>query len=326
MAQVLDLSSLLPPQVMRPIPAAPAPAPTSPVAPAPAPVRALGRPASVSTPLTDATGAALPNFQPGMVAPQPQSDPNASPLHQMLSSLVTPADPNVQRVADLTTAPSAMDYFRNFVTGSDAGKAALDERARTSQIFAHPDVKNYLLNNPEAVASATADGTGMAGKFQTALQAAMAAQKDSHTYAHVNGTNFDKTPQAPDHVNAQAAILGEHPKNVLPFMEPHQFSDDEFVQATQGLNWKQAARIFGMQHYQTPQQQLIPQLVGHAHDLVQQAQAAYENAVAKKLPPADQKAASDALKQAQQERDGIISKLTEGAQSIFSNASTSGDQ
>ena len=282
----------------------------------PPPPNVTNLPAHPMTP-TPPAGYALPGFsldQPAQAAPV-VNDPNSTGLTNTMATnrAIYEQDAQKNQIANAYQPPGALDYARVFLTGHQADRTALDTQGKTAASLNTPEALAYRQAHPENEPVIAQDPDRYAAAFDQATAAAKLGHAQGiHTYQTPDGGT--KTVQAdnPAHLQAQSAILGEHPGNILPMMEPHQFTESEFRHAISGMTWNQAARIFGMQHYQTPQQQLIPAYVGGLHNDANAAEKAYNDAVAAGKPPAEQKTAKDNWEKLKTHRDSEIQKLING--------------
>ena len=105
----------------------------------------------------------------------------------------------------------------------------------------------------------------------------------------------------PDKIAATAAATGADPSHAAAMLEPHQYTHDEFVAATRNMPWGVAEKLWGMQHYLNPVQQLLPQHVQSLQNDITQASKEYEEATVPAVK-------AEALKQLNGRRD-VLNKL-----------------
>lgn len=231
--------------------------------------------ANAATPAPDTSG--LPAYDPraSTVATSPiQADPSASPLHKMLASIMAGAGPAAGLPTPgsetLTTPTSPEAKAGNFILGDDATTKAMADHDKVAQFYSSPDAQNYLAKHNEVLNAAHADPSGMAAALARVIALGKAAP-----VVTANGKPMDN----PAGVNKTAAETGLHQDIVHPFAEPHQYSEDEFVNALSGrLTWKHAAQLFGMQHYLTPQQQVPGDYLSLLHNQAGADETAYQTA------------------------------------------------
>jgi hypothetical protein len=316
-------------------------APASPVDPT------LVQPANsewMNPPQPQAVGPGLPSFALNMKPPPaaPVGDPTRSGLYNLLSgmsnNIADPAagevpgvpvnDPTTahqKNIQALTTAPGPLDYLGNFVAGDAKGKAALDAQGQTATtINNNPHMLAYLNANPGAAAQAVGNPKVIGG-LQDAFDAAVAASKTQHLYDSGDGRAFTKTmtPEQSMHVAAQAKITGEDPAAIHAVAHHGDFTDQEFEDATKNLSWDQMTKLVGLQHYLTPQQQLVPAYLGQLHSQSQAADKALADAQAANMAPAKLKELQAAAVKAKGDRDAVIQKLIEGQSVIYPNSAIS---
>ena len=87
-------------------------------------------------------------------------------------------------------------------------------------------------------------------------------------------------------VQQRAISAGVPYEQAHAFHEVHNYSEDEFKQATKGMTWGQATKLWGFQHYLPPQQQImVDALAGKSQD-VDKAQAMLQQLQANNAPKA----------------------------------------
>lgn len=254
-------------------------------------------------------------------APAQQDDPNKSQFANMLGQFAINGTPGklaaVQAQADTAAqAPTGWEYLKNFLTGNKATDAALAQRQSVANIVGHPVAQNIIANTPEIANLLKTDPVGTATKLQPLLDAAAGAPPAT-VNIHTPAGPVAKNVPDPAKLAALAQITGEHPDHVNPFVHHGDYTEDEFIAATQNLNWKQAARIFGAAQRLTPQQQVVNQYAGIVNENAQRAEAAYNEAVANKSP----KAALDKLdaerKAANNTARDFLRKIAEGSNFLY---------
>lgn len=299
MAAVYDLASML--------------------APAAATIRAFPSPTPVSSaPVSPVAATALPAFDPNAQPDAPARDPNASGFANLLASF----GQNNQQNAALAQfqgglpKPGGIDRLTNFFGGNDATTAKMDEQARTFDFYHDPNTTKYLAAHPDFINAASKDPLGFAAKLQPVIEAATTAHPATVAHAGPAGT-VTKTVPDPAHLAAVAAITGEPHDVVNPWLNHPTYTDDEFINATQGLNWKQAARMFGAAQRLTPQQQITNQYAGILHDNAAQAEAAYQAAAAKSAPKGTLDQLNTARTAANDAARAFLKKISEGSNVVF---------
>jgi hypothetical protein len=79
---------------------------------------------------------------------------------------------------------------------------------------------------------------------------------------------------------AIARLVGGTPEQVNAFTEPHNYTPQEHAQAVAGIPLAVAERLWGMQHYLTPEQQLMPRLMNSLAGTADASTKAYQDAAA----------------------------------------------
>lgn len=222
--------------------------------------------------------------------------PGASGFHRFIDSAMGKytVGRNVDAVTTQLGQPtSPFARLANFVGGDDATKAAMDQHDQIAQFYGKPEVQGHLRANPGDIALATAQP----GPYAKALQAVMdlhAANAGTPPATTSQGVPLSDPAKTAQH----AAEAGVHTDVASHFTDPHQYSEDEFVNNLRGkLNWGQAAKLWQMQHYVPPAQQAAGQYLGLLAAQSDQAQHALANApanLAKGELDKLKKAASDA--------------------------------
>lgn len=234
-------------------------------------------------------GQTLPAYDPNGAPPAPPApapDPNASPLHQMLSNLgqmvaypgaalgmpmgreqLAPTDP----LGRLATPSTPAAKLANFIGGNDATTAAQREHDTNAEFYSDPDVQKYLVAHPEFVNAAVSNPSSFAATLAPVV--AMAKNAPQATF---NG----KVHSDPAGIAAKAAQAGVPPETAAAFHESHQYSEDEFVKALSGkVSYDQAAKLWQMQHYLSPQQQVSGDYLSLLHNKATQDEQAYQEAL-----------------------------------------------
>jgi hypothetical protein len=300
MAAVYDLSQYIA-QAQQPSSAPPPPpvssAPTSPFA-------QPRRPQSYAIP---GIGQVDPN------AAAPQANPNDSPFAQAMAPYKIDSAPSP--VPDV--APSMIERTKNFFGGNDATTAQLNVRQKAADVLAHPEVLNMAKNSPQVAAMLQADPVGAATKLQPLIEAMAGNHPSSVAHPNADGTVTTKAVPDPAHLSAVAKIADAKHEEMSPFLNHHTYSDEEFINATQHLNWKQAARMFGAAQRLTPQQQITNSYAGIVHDNAERAHAAYQAAVESKVPKAQLDKLGEERDKANGELKAFVKKISEGSQSMF---------
>jgi hypothetical protein len=123
------------------------------------------------------------------------------------------------------------------------------------------------MDNPDHLAAAEQDPAGYAQNpdFKQYMQTAV----DNHNAAHdpqgiPHPGGFTKVPGNPPRVANVATTTGATLPQALAGTEPHQYTRDEFIKATEGMTMRQAQLMFGPQlaHVQTPQEGVVKTLFG----------------------------------------------------------------
>lgn len=255
-------------------PAAPAAAPAGGAdalinAPAPTVPDLAGRAASFNLPPFN------PNATPDPRLTQAQTgapDPNKSGFANFVSDIwrgaYTPANlaagqTGTEYDTKLATGPQAHDYVADFFGGNANTRKALDAQAQRAAFYSDPTVRQQVTGNADLYNAAIRDPEGV----MSAMQPMLAAVRNPSAPKVANGRNVTN----PGHLQLMADQSGATPGQSHPFAEPHQYSEQEFLDATRGLSWNQLGKLFSMQHYIPPQQQAI---VEYTSGLKGQADAA----------------------------------------------------
>ena len=130
-----------------------------------------------------------------------------------------------------------------------------------------------------------AEGLGQAAPvLGPMLDAAIAPPATTVTHQLPDGRVMQKPVDDPTGVAIKAAATGATPGQAHAMHEPHQYSADEFADAVRGMPLGVLSKLWNFQHYLTPEQQLVPHLLGLAAQPADAAKKAYEDAVAKGQP------------------------------------------
>jgi hypothetical protein len=194
---------------------------------------------------------------------------NHSGFYRMMNTPIAGQGPD-EYSTKLATGPSPLDYMANFFGGNKQGDALLEKKANLARSFADPAVRQLVTSSKPLYDSVMANPEQML----PVLQSAVSIGKNAPT-ATANGKAVDD----PGRLQQLSQMTGEHPDHVHLFAEPHKYSEDEFVQAASGLSWNQAAKLFGMQHYLSPDQQAFGQLMGGLRSQADQAGQLYQQLV-----------------------------------------------
>lgn len=243
----------------------------------------------VSSPITPDQYLRPPNMPAFSLAPNQAPDPavvgpvddRASPFSQWLTSPAFTYQSNAEQAkqnsyAPLTQAPGMMDHLINFFSRQDPSKPNMDQREAAAAFYARPEVQNVVQGNKAMFDAAAADPVGMHAKLEPLIHAAQNAP-----IASANGKPVDDQAGLAAHVQR----TGMHENVIHPFHEQHKYTEEEFVNATRGINWEQLQQLQGLQHYLTPQQQAFGSLMDDQRQQVNAAQTAYDNAVKAGLAP-----------------------------------------
>ena len=273
------------------------------VAPAPVPAPA---PASAPAPTYDPSIAAQARQRPAVMQPFAQpltTDPTSRVVLQPWTSIdyhgtgpgdvgasdANPSSPAANADAqnewskamqDLQTGAHPLTKLANTLFGGRDNEIAQAEGA--ANVYKNPQIQTLMAANPSIMAEAQKDKVGTATKLQQFLNATQAQQTwDEQNVTHTLPTG--QTVVAPvddsDKVNAHARAYGIPREIAHAALEPHNYSKDQFTAAISHLPLSMLGTIWGMQHYLTPEQQLIPQVLqGHA-DKINEAQQALSAAV-----------------------------------------------
>jgi hypothetical protein len=207
-------------------------------------------------------------------------DNTRSPFSQLMSSPAFTSTTSAEQArqnayAPLAQAPGLMDHITNFFSRQDPNAPNIDQRAAAADFYARPEVQNVVQGNKSLFDAAVADPVGMHAKLEPLINAAQNAP-----IASANG----KPVQDQAGLAANVQRTGMHENVVHPFHEPHAYTEEEFVNATRGINWDQLQQLQGLQHYLPPAQQAAQTLVGQHQKLADAAKAAYDDAVQRGQP------------------------------------------
>lgn len=194
-----------------------------------------------------------PTIDPGssMVADAPTASPFARSLARYRQQ------GNVDQVYNrLAQGPTPIDRVVNFFSSQDPTKPGMDQQQQMADFYARPEVKSRVLGDKQILDAALNDPRGT----MTALQPLVdkAAQAPPMT---ANGRVVGDQAGT----QARAVAAGVPYDTAHYFHEPHQYSEEEFVNGTRGLSWNQASRLWGFQHYVLPQQQMMVDAVAGAN-------------------------------------------------------------
>lgn len=211
----------------------------------------------------------------------------------------------------LANGPSPADYFADFFsgTGKQSG-AALDAAADRAKFYADPAVRAKVTSNADTFNAAMSHPDEM----RDVISKQMALEKNPLPM-QANGKTVDN-PQALAQIAAQT---GEHPDVAHLFHEPHKYSEDEFVQRASGLSWNQASKLWGMQHYLSPDQQVFSQLMGGLKSQADQAGQMYQQLVQSGAPQGKIDVAKAAYDKARSSVVDVLTKKALGQTSIYPN-------
>jgi hypothetical protein len=142
-----------------------------------------------------------------------------------------------------------------------------------------------------------------------ALQAAVAGQ-----VAHPNGTT--KADGNPTGTAVIAALTGARDTHAHAMSQPHQYTQDEFVDALRGVPLSTIEKLWSMQHYQNPQAQIAPRFLQTQQNITDKLQKEYDDLNHAGTPQATLKAAFDRLNQQKIYHAQAVSALALGPQAI----------
>lgn len=204
-------------------------------------------------------------------------DPGASPFSRAMGdfNLNLAAD---QQYRPLTQQGDAWDKFTNFFSRQDPTKPDINARAAAGAFYGRPEVANYIKANPSVFQQAQQDPVGTHKLLEPLINAAM-----NPTVTNVNG----KTINDQAGVAAKMAATGLPANVVAPMHEPHQYTEEEFINSMRGLSWNHLNHILQLQPYMSPQQQAQITLSKGYSDNAAKARAAYDEATqpGSKVPP-----------------------------------------
>lgn len=89
----------------------------------------------------------------------------------------------------------------------------------------------------------------------------------------------------PEVVAHKAILSGSTMSQAHAMHSPGQYSPEEFADAVRGMPLGVLSKLWNFQHYLSPEQAIIPQLLGQAHQPVDTAKKAYDAAVANGATP-----------------------------------------
>lgn len=195
-------------------------------------------------------------------------DPTASPFSKMVAnnSLQTSAD---QLYQPLTETGNGFSRALGFFSKVDPSAPTQDQLQQAGHTFQDPRAKAIVMSDKSLYDAAIKDPVGFAGHLQKQLDLADQAPP-THTE---QGKQIDPQHAA---VVAQKATAADVPTSAAYAMHhPAAHSEDEFVNAIKGLSWNQMQRLWGMQHWIPPQQQIAAGFMTHLSGVANQADAEY---------------------------------------------------
>lgn len=196
-----------------------------------------------------------PNAAP-LVAPGAAGDPTKNPAN---AATDTAFQGNLQ-AADKVD-PGLMGALHNWWSNEAGSPAAQAYEAKVNATSAlrGPEATTYFAAHPSLQSQLQTDPLGTAMKFGKVLEARGKGLNGTPGTVPVTtpeGTTY-KTDSNAEHTAAVAAAHGVTPTQAHAMTQWHEYTPQEWLHATAGLNNKQLSQMWEMQHYLNPAQQAM---------------------------------------------------------------------
>jgi hypothetical protein len=204
---------------------------------------------------------------------QPQAQPGAQPQAQPGAS--AQGDTRPAWLQQITTPPTSGEKITGMLFG---GQQDLRAREATANFYSDPNIQRLLTANPDMAAHVQRDPQGAVPMMAQWLNATNAQGAGQITHAMPNGTVIQKIPDDSNKISVVSAGMGVDPKHAHLMMEPHQYSDDEWINAAASMPIGTAQKLWGMQHYLKPQETAAPAYMGLIQKQIADGNAALQAA------------------------------------------------
>ena len=296
--------------------------PVTPATPAPGASGGFGQ-------LMSGVGQLLPGLVPGMKADpdaasaqfsaardNPASSPATAGIGQFMDYLVRST-----RAQEAARGPSLKDWLTNTFMGDTASTKVLQDRAQAAQDLKDPVIQHGLMTNSGLLARAEQDPVKFAAvakdpDFRADLERAAGTYKEAADHPKIASAEVPKT--ANDALTHDTTVAGAHAA-----ANPHYYTRDEFIKATDGMTSKAFDAIFGarLAHVPTPAEKASSEYFDRLHGQLAAADTNIANmkaedaALAKEGKPAKHGGyvywGKNALDQAQEDRDKVLKTITD---------------
>ena len=181
-------------------------------------------------------------------------DPTERPAVQFAAQAAQ--DENVTKAyGPLTNMGGPWERALSFFSKQDPNAHSPDVRADAAAIYSDPRVKALITSDPQWLNAAKAKPVEFAQVLKTMM-------------SHADGAPDTVTPGGkqigdPDTVHTKATVAGVHLDAAHAAHEPGQYTESEFIKHIGSLSWNQAGKLWQMQHYLPPQQQMQIAMMNH---------------------------------------------------------------
>ena len=214
-------------------------------------------------------------------------DPGSNqPMSPTINS-ATSAD-TLMRASKLAQGPSPHASMWGGLFGDRDTTAALDEQHQAASVLGRPDAQSYLLQHPEMLAAAEKDPSGFSTRLKPMLDAVSQVAETHAIHQLPGGRTVVVDHGDPAKMAAIAKATGATTSQVSAFHEHQKYSDEDLTHIIANMPSAMVDKLWGMQHYLTPQQQMLPMALHQLDTQAQDAGAKYDAAVANKAPKAEQ--------------------------------------
>lgn len=193
------------------------------------------------------------------------NNPTASPFSEMNANQHAGLEFQKQ-YEPLTTMGGPVDKMLSFFKARVPGEPGVYARENAASVYGDDRARALLASDPAWMNAAKAKPV----EFAQVLKQMM----DHADGAPATTTPGGKAIADPEGVNMKAKISGASHDAAHASHEPGQYTESEFIKHIGSLSWNQAAKLWQMQHYLPPQQQMM---VGVMNQMAKTRQAALDN-------------------------------------------------
>lgn len=192
----------------------------------------------------------------------PAVDPNAGSMDQE-HQLAQAQGAFGNRMTSLVRGqqPSTYDAIHNWMFGGGGTAEGQTYAAKTyaSSVLGSDAAKTYFGAHPSLLAHAEADPVGFAQKLGPIIEAKSAAAAGQRTPGQVVHLTADgpmlKNDDHTEMTDAVSKGFGMPQGQAHAMTQPHHYTPQEWLSATEGVTNKQLQQMWEMQHYLSPDQQ-----------------------------------------------------------------------